>query len=396
MINLSPDQSSVLSTIREWFKTAHSQRCEDKEITQPLLTFGGYAGTGKTTLISILLNDLNIEEDLDGRFRHIHIMALTGRAALNMKKALDENSVERSNLHYSTIHRYLYKPIVDSKGIIISWEKEPERRPEDISLIIVDESSMLTKEIFDDLISLNIPTLFVGDHGQLPPVSGNFNLMESPNVRLDQIHRQALDSPIIQLSMRARQGLAIAQKDYSETVRKIQTVEAVEHLVKDGDDFAFIVGTNKARVKLNRSALRYMNYDQYIPKIGVRVICLKNNYSVSPPIFNGQLGAIRDIKRDGIDWAVSIAMEGNGTFEGAINGDVFNDPKPRVNDPMYHRGLALFDFGYALTCHKAQGSQFQRVFIFGSGFGTRDMRNRWMYTAITRAKEELYICGDRV
>lgn len=396
MITLSPDQDAALSTIKDWFTNSHSQRCEGDELTQPYLTFGGYAGTGKTTLISILLNDLKIEEDLDGRFRHTHIMALTGRAALNMKKALDENGVERERLHYSTIHRYLYKPITDSKGIITGWTKDPERRPEDISIIIVDESSMLTKEIFDDLMSLSIPILFVGDHGQLPPVSGNFNLMQKPDVRLDQIHRQALDSPIIQLSMRARQGLAIAQKDYSETVRKIQTIEAVEHLVRDGDDFAFIVGTNKARVKLNRSALRFMNYDQYEPKVGVRVICLKNNYGVSPPIFNGQLGVIRAITRDGIDWDVSVAMEGNGAFDGVINGDVFNDPKPRVNDPMYHRSLALFDFGYALTCHKAQGSQFQRVFIFGSGFGTRDMRNRWMYTAITRAKEELYICGDKV
>lgn len=396
MIQLSPDQTFALTSIRSWFFNQHEKRIENKELDRHYLTFGGFAGTGKTTLISILLNELEINEDLDGRFRHIHVMALTGRAALNIKKAMDENGVELERLHYSTIHRYLYKPIINSKGIVTGWEKDPERRPDDIALIIVDESSMLTKEIFDDLMSLGVPILFVGDHGQLPPVSGNFNLMEKPDLRLEKIHRQALDSPIIQLSMRARQGLAIAQKDYSDTVRKVSTVEAVEHLVKDGDDFAFIVGTNKARVKLNRSALRYMNYDQYEPKIGVRVICLKNNYSVSPPIFNGQLGAIRAIERTGIDWNVSIAMEGNGTLDGVINGDVFNDPMPKVNDPMYHRGLALFDFGYALTCHKAQGSQFQRVFVFGSGFGTRDMRNRWMYTAITRAKEELYICGDKV
>jgi exodeoxyribonuclease-5 len=74
---------------------------------------------------------------------------------------------------------------------------------------------------------------------------------------------------------------------------------------------------------------------------------------------------------------------------------MFNNEKGVLPDGVRYREAGdLFDFGYALTVHKAQGSEFDRVFIFGTGFG--EWRNQWLYTAITRAKKELYICCDKI
>lgn len=396
-ITLSSDQELALKKITDWLREVQRRRENNEKFADiQYMTFGGFAGTGKTTIISVLLSRLDdIIETKDNDFKYTQAMALTGRAALNMRKAMDERNVRVPHMEFSTIHRFLYKPVIE-EGRVTSWEYDPIYTGSKLRLVIIDEASMITRELFNDLRELRCPILFVGDHGQLPPISGNLNLMQNPEVKLETIHRQAQDSPIIRLSMMAREGRTIPIKDYSDIVKKIRSVEEVEHLVKNQDDFAFIVATNKARVKLNRSALTFMNLNQHEPQINSRVICLKNNYNTEPFLFNGQLGNICDIDRNGVDYEVSIKMEGNGHFNGIINGETFNTVKPDINDPMFHRNLPLFDFGYAMTCHKAQGSQFDRVFVFGSGFGTFDIRKRWLYTAITRAQNELYICGDRV
>lgn len=394
MINLSEDQAKAMSEIMSWLEKVNGEREQDKYLTTRYLTFGGLAGTGKTTMIAYLLN--NLPSSVNDRM--VCSMALTGRAALNIKKAMQRLDVSNINKYYSTIHKFLYKPIIDEKGKIIDWSIDPSFEPRKVYLLIVDEASMINEVLFEDLMSLNIPILFVGDFGQLPPIKGKLNLMEKPQVVLTKIHRQALESPIIRLSIMARQGKFIPFKDYSDEVRKVKSVEVVEHLVINKDDFAFITDTNKKRVRLNKSALVFLNLSIYKPVIGTRVICLKNNYYTDPPIFNGQIGTVESISLDnsGFDYIAEITMEGNGKFSGCINGEIFGYEKPNINDPLFIRGLPLFDYGYAITCHKAQGSQYNRVFVFGDGFGTHDMRRRWLYTAITRAKEELYICGDKV
>jgi exodeoxyribonuclease-5 len=132
------------------------------------------------------------------------------------------------------------------------------------------------------------------------------------------------------------------------------------------------------------------------PEVGDRVICLRNNQKVG--IFNGMLGQISHIEPHSKDWYFAkIDMEDGFTFEGPILKEQFNNPQP-INFTQNRRESLqgdLFDFGYAMTVHKAQGSQAKRIILFEERFPKMDEEKwrRWLYTGVTRAEEELFIIG---
>lgn len=399
-MELSLEQQKIFSSINTWINNS----------TIPYLTMGGYAGTGKTTII---------QEFCKERYElNIHVCALTGKAALNAGSKLS------SYCTVSTIHKLLYTPIIDDDGSLVGWDKNNLSESE-LNLIIVDEASMVNEEIFIDLLNTKIPVLFVGDHGQLPPINKNsssndervkphkdhsgFNLMLNPELRLETIHRQALDSPIIRLSMLARVGDYIKEGDHGDGVMKIKTVEEVNHLLKEDSDQIMLIDLNRRRVKLNQAGLKYAGLDQEVPTSGAKVVCLRNNFKINPPIYNGLLGDIDEIENfdenryvaniwtgdrvKNIDVIVSHSY-GDG-YSGKISKHSFNKEKFFLPEGLSYKDIGdLWDFGYCLTVHKAQGSEFDRVFIFGTGWGS--WRNQWLYTAITRAKKELYICMDKI
>lgn len=392
-ITLSTEQTTAYDAINNWLNT----------LEKPYLTLGGYAGTGKTTLIQKLCA---VRDDLI-----IHLCALTGKAALNVGA-----KVTGYNITISTIHKFIYRPIVDEDGILIGWELIDFTNSEDCpDLIIVDEASMVSEKIFIDLLNLNIPILFVGDHGQLPPIVKKdeqvddprvklhrsvkgFNIMNDPEIRLEEIHRQALDSPIIRLSQLARKGVRINKGVFGAGVMKINTVLAVEHLLKEDDDWTILTDLNRRRVKLNKLCLKFNGFEQEYPTFTTKVVCLKNNFKNIPIIFNGMLGkivSVEDIEGDYNKYYAIINLDDDNTFKGEISKHTFNNEKGQLPPEIRYRDAGdLFDFGYCLTVHKAQGSEFKRVFIFGTGWG--DWQQQWLYTAITRAKEELYICCDKI
>jgi len=127
-----------------------------------------------------------------------------------------------------------------------------------------------------------------------------------------------------------------------------------------------------------------------------RLVCLRNNFRIPIPIYNGALGILNDIKDyDEHRYSAGIKLDDGGMYNGLISKHTFLSEKAKVPDEVDCRRQGdLFDYGYALTVHKAQGSEFDRVFIFGSGWG--EFKNQWLYTAITRAKKELYICMDKI
>lgn len=386
MINLSEDQQGVLDKILLWFKN-------DKEKKQ-YITLGGYAGTGKTTLIAILRDELKkVDKDLKVAFA-----SYTGKATRVLKIKLKEQDVILKGDSVSTIHSLIYSPIVNEKEEIIGWQTKDEI---ECNLIIIDEASMVDETIWDHLLSYEVPIIVVGDHGQLPPIKGNFNLMEEPELRLEEIHRQARKNPIIGLSIAAREHGLIHSGKYSSLVRKFSlddfdTQEAIgEMLLNYNPETLILCGYNSTRRKLNNHIRTALGFESENPEPGDRVICLRNNHKEN--IYNGMLGTIIRIKKKDTRWyEAEIVMDGEDkNYQGLISVEQFNSETPMNFSEKRSQimGGDLFDFGYALTVHKAQGSQSKRVILFEERFRqmSDDVWKRWLYTAVTRAEEELYI-----
>lgn len=397
MITLSPDQQRTLDTIVTWYKqnSIKGTKVEVNTPTnQPFITLGGYAGTGKTTLIAIIRQQLaTLNKDLKVGFA-----SYTGKAARVLRIKLSEQKVILPQDTVGTIHSLIYSPIVNDKEEIIGWKKKDKI---DRELIIIDEASMVDESIWHHLLSYNVPIIVVGDHGQLPPISGNFNLMQSPQLQLEKIHRQAEENPIIGLSIQAREHGLIRTGKYSDTVQKYnlndpESGEIVEELLATCDDDTLVLcGYNTTRVRLNNHIRTIRGFESPNPMPGDRVICLRNNHRKN--IFNGMLGTIQAIDDADEDWYMAaIALDDeSGIYKGLISRSQFG-AKESLNFTNKRSAIMrgdLFNFGYALTVHKAQGSQAKRVILFEERFAkmSDEQWRRWLYTAVTRAEEELYI-----
>ncbi len=388
-LELTPDQRAVLEHLYKWHQFKSS----------PYITLGGYAGTGKTTLIS-LFRKILYKNDVDKTLK-VAFCSYTGKGSLVLKNKLEQLGAVYKGDTVGTIHSLIYSPIESSDHEIIGWSRKDEIKA---NLIIVDEASMVDAQIWYDLVSYKIPIIAVGDHGQLPPIEGNFNLMKEPILKLETIHRQMAENPIIKLSIMARETGEIPAGEYGKKVAKISQAESLdayektENLLNRFDSETLILcGYNQTRVKLNNTIRNLLGFEEPEPGAKDRVICLRNNHDKQ--VFNGMLGTIDKIYPIDDEWYSSeITMEGGSLYKGNIYKQQFNSLEP-INFTKNRKVLGendIFDFGYALTVHKAQGSEAKKVIVFEERFSKMDDENwkRWLYTAVTRAKEELYIIGQ--
>ncbi len=357
-----------------------------KEKTLRLLTLGGFAGTGKTTVIGEAVRRLSQK----GR-PLIAFCAFTGRAASVLRGKLEAAEAMDMGDYCGTIHGLIYTPQV-RRGVIIGWKKAEALA---YDLIVVDEGSMLTKTLYDDLASFEIPILVVGDHGQLPPVGDSFNLMASPNIRLETIHRQAEGDPIIKLSMLVREGGTIPVGRHGEFVSKTTDRKILDR-IPDVSDPMILCGFNRSRTGLNAYVRKRLGMKSPIPQVGERVICLKNNHNAL--IYNGMIGKLSKIEPEGLDhYNITANMDGGVTFSGLVWKEQFGAEKTiRAEDRRQAAAMGdQFDWGYAMTVHKSQGSEARRVVVFEERFSqmSDDDWKRWLYTAVTRARERLLVVG---
>jgi exodeoxyribonuclease-5 len=390
-MKLSSDQTKALKNIVSWYgdpnKSMH-------------LTLGGYAGTGKTTLISVFRRYLH--EKVNPKIK-VAFCSYTGRAVQVLKNKLEENGAMFWRDTTSTIHGLIYTPLENANQEIIGWDLKDEV---DADLIIADEASMIDSLIWKDLQTYRIPILAVGDHGQLPPIKGSFNLMENPNIKLEEIHRQARGNPIIAVSTYARSSGEVPSENYGEGVVKYGAEDMDTHYVTqellDNYDTETIIlcGYNSTRNRINQYIRASLGFELDEPQPGDRVICLRNNHEKS--IYNGMLGTIVTITSiDPMWFEAEIDMDDSDkNYTGPIFAQQFGSLEP-INFTKNRKLLGggdIFDFGYALTVHKAQGSQARKVILFEERFRkmTDDMWRRWLYTGVTRAEEELYIIGQRM
>ena len=156
-----------------------------------------------------------------------------------------------------------------------------------------------------------------------------------------------------------------------------------------------IVGRNKTRHEINQCALFKQTDIDYnsspLPIGGEKIICLKNHRKLG--LVNGAIGIA------GKAFQISdnvCSMDFHTNYRSW--GNLHCDSNIFLNDgyrPTYKQEIQQFDYAYALTCHKAQGSEFNSVAIVREAFGDEIERRRWIYTAITRAKEKCMMV-DRI
>lgn len=403
-MELSHEQSKALDAIHRWRRGSSAN--------QEFL-LGGFAGTGKTTLLQHYINNQGSDEVL--------CLAPTGKAASVLQKKL-------SNAKVSTVHRALYTPVPPSRNKLKSLELELAKNPlneklveairrekekiagknlkfslkleqkiEAGQLVIVDEASMVTRFMRADLLATGAKIMYVGDPGQLPPVRDvGFFQTTTPDAMLETIQRQALDSPIIRLSMQVRAG-EIVEPFEEEGCRKMRKADFDPKEWFSHDQV--LTGSNDVRRNINRYFRKALGHDKDPwPRCGEKLICLKNYSDDEVCLVNGGTGqALTDF------FQLSAEL---GDVCGDIQYDeeqvcgLLMDPWPfevhydrkAVQDVDIDRmDLRSFDYAYAVTVHKAQGSEWDRVVLADDGMKRwdKEFRKKWLYTAITRAKKEL-------
>jgi exodeoxyribonuclease-5 len=241
---------------------------------------------------------------------------------------------------------------------------------------------MISTPLWNDIISFGKPVIMLGDPGQLEPIGGDPRLMHKPDMVLDQIHRQAMNSGIIQFATDIRLGNKI-KKQYKD-VKFMPQVMTKELLGSD----IIICGFNSTRVRANEVCRRHLGHTGLICP-GEPIVILKNNYHYQ--LFNGQIITVKQVGEssktctevicdiDGIDRPVLLLNE------------QFGCPTTKTSPT---RRIALADYGYCLTTHKSQGSEWGKVMVIDEQCSKWDAA-RWRYTAITRAADELIYVGLR-
>lgn len=339
---------------------------EQKSIIKNIIRFekkiqllGGYAGTGKSTVIRNLIEILP----------NFAVCAYTGKAANVLRTKGIENS--------TTIHSLIYKAHTSEDKVYFTLASSI---PYDG--VIVDEASMVSEDIYKDLISFNKPVIFVGDHGQLEPINDKFNLMKNPDYKLETIHRNA--GEIAHFCQYVRSGFKPSSWQHRHPSKNISFINknSVEEVVENIDQV--ICAYNKKRVEINKMVRKKLGKNNDFPTISDRIICLRNDKEKK--LFNGMQGHIGwFIKKNYIKFvADDLSIDTN------FDPKSFNQEKYEVE---YDKTSPTpFDYAYAVTCHKSQGSEYDKVLVLEQKSTLWDSI-RWNYTAASRAKEKLYWCN---
>jgi exodeoxyribonuclease-5 len=415
----------------------------------------GYAGTGKTLIISALSKTLP-----DFKLRSI-LLAPTGKAA----KVISTYSKKSAQ----TIHKKIYKKNMNADGFISFSLGENLHKN---TIFIVDEASMINdtvsdfsgSSVLDDLMEyvysgLNCKLIFVGDIAQLPPVGSTFSpalsekhvatklLSEIKSVQLTHVMRQNLDSGILFNATQLRIQLMSEQIQYPkfELTADVLRVEHsdLEDLLNNAyssygfENVLVICRSNKRANAYNQQIRKRIKWQENEISTGDLIMAVKNNYFWAEGIeqldfiANGESLCIDRIKKTkelhGFQFAEAVIsftdFDHIPQLEVNLLLDTLNSETPSLSfdqlkkmgdsikrdymesgeipaygflkkDPFYN--ALQIKFSYAITCHKAQGGQWDCVFI-DLGYFTKDMLDesfiRWLYTAFTRAKLKVYLIG---
>jgi hypothetical protein len=386
---------------------------------------GGLAGTGKTFLLSELRRLLHSKYSTSFAAAFI---TFTGKASSVLAAKLKENNAEYGLDFVGTIHSFIYRPefVYDKKlgkKVIVGWKRRPANELLDYNVIFIDEASMVSEKLWNDLMGYGISIVAVGDHGQLPPVGDNgFSLMGKANYYLQEIQRQAMESPIVKLAHYVRQGgkpkvnTMYGSNLFCLSWNDKQCQDMFYNSVENfSDDMIVLCGFNKSRVKINNLIRDTLGHSNPEPYPGEKIVCLKNNHDLG--IMNGNTASVvwvypfiqNTIK-------LTLELDGTGDFVDCCCGlkcfgkekyDLYEQygskgsrrykPLPSKFIKAGYRNIDHFDYGYCISVHKSQGSEWDKIILFNQNahyIWDDSYYSKWLYTALTRAKTKVFIIND--
>ncbi|WP_264049426.1 ATP-dependent DNA helicase [Methylobacterium flocculans] len=362
----APQQDAALQAIAAWRKDGGAQ----------VFRLFGYAGTGKTTLARRIADDVTEGPVVFGAF--------TGKAASVMRQKGCHDA--------ATIHSLIYrtKETEDGGPAFTLNRTGPVSKAE---LIIIDECSMVDSDLGNDLLSFDKPVLVLGDPAQLPPVrGGGFFTEAEPDVMLTDVHRQAADDPIVRMAMTVREGGRLAIGEYGES--RIVSRRAIDpNVVLQADQV--LVGMNKTRRLYNNRLRELAGHTDPMPAVGEKLVCLRNDRTKG--LLNGSTWTVHaqrssprsdTVRLDVVpedDPALRRRPTDIKVLKAVMSGSEEEIPA------FLKRETDEFTYGYALTVHKAQGSQWDDVVLFDESFAFREHRARWLYTGLTRAAKRITV-----
>lgn len=435
--DLNQEKIEALAMIRDWLKQCREEKRSRKKLSKPYFYLAGYAGTGKSTLIKFLSQYLKAEID---RNMSIGYATYTGKAA----SVLSDKGIPNP----STIHSLIYSVEFDEETGRFDFFLDSESDIFQNELMVFDEVSMVNKEIGQDALSFDVPLLVVGDEGQLPPVGGTgYFTNHKPDFTLEEIHRQALESGIIRLSVDVR--VDFENFNFKKYIDKYNDV-FIKHYneITDEEIMGFdliAVGKHTTRKGIIKRIRKIKGEGAY-PQAGSKIVFTRNNKHSG--LFNGIIEEVIAVKKtsperlcehleneieklnkkgktqaaDSKGNALKIIGKHPELHKRFLNvkvnvnnvpkwvivylGEFFQDAtnKEAKDMPLFKETLKLSSllgadtacYAYALTVHKLQGSQGDNLLLVDDGFGVgsyfeKDTRKRWLYTGFTRAAKSLTI-----
>lgn len=321
----------------------------------PVAILQGPAGSGKSYLLKYLFESLGLYE------HNVAFVAYTGIAA---------QVLQEKGLRASTIHRLIYNPIVVHGTCVGFTKKTRDQLPPNLKLIVVDEFSMLTQEMLVDLLSYGIQLLLVGDQYQLPSIGKANEYTDTADIFLKEVHRQALDNPILKAATDVREGRGLPGGVYGDVLWVGRKEDADDSWFRK--DVQIITGLNKTKDDMNLTMAGSTR-----PQKGDKIIFLKNDWKTG--VTNGTLANIGNIKPHGYS-------KYNLSFRDSQGDLIDNYPAKFIlagDTPLSK--TQMFGYAYAISCHKAQGQTFDTPgIIFDESSHFRGDSQRWLYTAISR------------
>ena len=412
----SAQQESALAAINNWLNSSNQ-----------LFKLFGYAGTGKTTLAK------TIAEGVEGG---VIFAAFTGKAAYVLQKkgcegartihsliyiSRDKGKAKLRELQSSLeiLKKQLQSEGLDSDSVnrhsrvvqitrMINDEEEALKQPffilntdsdiKEATLVIIDECSMIDMRMGEDLMSFGVKILVLGDPAQLPPImgAGYFThekvdgrmVDKKPDFMLTDIHRQARNSPILRMATEVRNKRKLTIQNYGEGCQVVSNEKLTPEFALDFNQI--LVGRNKTKFATNKRIRQLRGYEGLMPLAGDRIICERNDHEQG--LLNGSIYSISSVS--GVlnqKIMMDIIPEGEESTQSIIAHEhAFLGKKGDL--PWYEKREAQeFDYGYAMTVHKSQGSQWNKVLLLDESNCFRKDKWKWLYTGITRAADELTI-----
>lgn len=366
---------------------------------EPYTVIAGYAGTGKSTLINFIIAALEVNPEDE-----VAYITFTGKASEVLREKGCPNAM--------TAHKLLYYSKQMPNGKFF-YRPRPSLE-KDYKVIVVDEVSMLPKDMWDLLLTHGIYVIACGDPFQIPPIDKNQDngILNNPHIFLDEVMRQAKESDIICLSMDIREGKKINPFKGNDT-QVFNKKDLCDGMYFWADQI--LVSTNKSRHDIN-SYIRDDLGRGFEPEINDKVICLRNCWDTlsekqCDPLINGSIGTISAMHMESIDYIimgqkvtapvlVTDLITSNDEYKNLhidytalTTGEKFFTPRQEyvIRKNKQNPELPIeFNFGYAITGHRAQGSQWNKVLVLEESFPfDRIEHARWLYTTVTRAAEKL-------